>query len=25
MAWDDNYLYIRTNAGWGRISLDYSF
>ena len=25
MAWNDNYLYIRTNMGWGRISLDYSF
>jgi hypothetical protein len=24
-TWDDNYFYIKTNTGWGRINLDYSF
>jgi hypothetical protein len=25
VSWDDNYFYIKTNTGWGRINLDYSF
>ncbi len=25
MTWDDNYFYLKTNNGWGRISLDYGF
>ena len=25
VAWDDNYIYIKTNSGWGRTSLDYGF
>lgn len=25
IAWDNNYLYIKTSTGWGRTSLDYAF
>ncbi len=25
MSWDDDYFYIKTNTGWGRVSLDYGF
>lgn len=25
LTWDNSYLYIKTNSGWGRINLDYSF
>jgi len=25
IAWDNNYLYIKTGTGWGRLSLDYAF
>lgn len=25
IAWDNNYLYIKTSTGWGRSSLDYAF
>jgi hypothetical protein len=25
IAWDDNYIYTKTNTGWGRASLDYAF
>lgn len=25
ITWDNTYLYVRTNAGWGRITLDYGF
>jgi hypothetical protein len=25
ISWDNNYFYIKTNTGWGRINLDYSF
>jgi len=24
-VWDDNYLYSKTNIGWGRVGLDYNF
>lgn len=25
IAWDDDYLYVKTNNGWGRMELDYVF
>jgi hypothetical protein len=25
ITWDNTYLYVKTNTGWGRISLNYSF
>ena len=25
IAWDNNYFYVKTNTGWGRSTLDYSF
>ena len=25
ISWDDNYIYVKTNSGWGRSSLDYGF
>lgn len=25
IAWDDDFIYTKTNTGWGRTSLDYSF
>jgi hypothetical protein len=25
ISWDDSYMYIKTNTGWGRINLDYGF
>ena len=25
VTWDDNYLYTKTNTGWGRVALDYGF
>jgi hypothetical protein len=25
IAWDNNYVYVKTNTGWGRSTLDYSF
>lgn len=25
IAWDNNYIYVKTNTGWGRSTLDYSF
>lgn len=25
IVWDNNYLYVKTNTGWGRILLDYGF
>ena len=25
IAWDNNYLYIKTSTGWGRLALDYAF
>jgi hypothetical protein len=25
IAWDDDYMYIKTNTGWGRTTLDYGF
>lgn len=24
-TWDNNYLYLKTNTGWGRVNLDYAF
>lgn len=25
VAWDDNYFYVKTNLGWGRVAFDYNF
>jgi hypothetical protein len=25
VTWDNNYLYVKTNNGWGRVNLDYSW
>jgi hypothetical protein len=25
ITWDGNYIYVKTNSGWGRSSLDYGF
>lgn len=25
VTWDNNYFYVKTNTGWGRVSLDYGF
>ncbi len=25
IAWDNNYMYVKTNLGWGRAALDYGF
>jgi hypothetical protein len=25
LTWDDTYVYVKTNSGWGRTTLDYTF